>query len=362
MVYLLNIVIFHGYVSHNQRVTIVGLSFGYPSPQTPSQRRGKVEIPSQKQGHHLLQPTSQQVTSSSGRVHWVFPVEAFMKYLTPKDIASSTASTKEGFTNKNWMKLELNGIDGIDNGNMTLACVWKWGLSRGIPPIDGHFNSENADEPLDSTHRQTTTKHQLAPAWRDLSSSWARISGSIFTIFPSLMCRPPDMRTSVSCCARRCNGAGTIPQGQSHCHGGLTSLWVLWFPCFLTKSPRLLPCLLVRSQLLLLKYSLLLFKALFNYPILLQNAQKMSIQDPKMTIETRTMMITRPNWWGIPHFQTTQFWWLNTPICHFVCWIYLYIIYIYYIILYIYIHHHIPWYPILPVYFMYTCMCIYICI
>jgi hypothetical protein len=46
-----------------------------------------------------------------------------MKYLTPKDIASSTASTKEGFTNKNWMKLELNGIDGIDNGNMTLACV-----------------------------------------------------------------------------------------------------------------------------------------------------------------------------------------------------------------------------------------------
>ena len=205
MVYLLNMVIFHGYVSHNQTVTIVGLSFGYPSPQTPSQRRGKVEIPSKNKATICSNPPL-----SKSHPHLVESIEfslskhSWNTWHKAGHNASSRASTKEGFTNKNWMKLELNGIDGIDNGNMTLACVWKWGLSRGIPPIDGHFNSENADEPLDSTHLQTTTKHQLALACPDKSSSWARISGSIFTIFPSLMCRPPDIgRTSVSYCARR---------------------------------------------------------------------------------------------------------------------------------------------------------------
>lgn len=202
---------------------------------------------------------------------------------------------------------------------------------------------------------------------------WARISGSIFTIFPSLMRRPPDIgRTSVRKTARRC------ALGQSHSRTIPLPLGV-WpaFGCFDSHVSWPNHHLLVRSQLLLLKYSLMLFKALFNYPILLQKAQKMSIQYPKMTIETRTMMITGPNWWGIPHFQTTQFWWLMIiylsdqnyafkGILHIghtrmsFCLLNISTYYIHILLYYIYIHHHIPWYPILPVYFMYTCMYILI--
>ena len=98
----------------------------------------------------------------------------------------------------------------IENGNMTLACVWKCG----IPRIDGHLNSENAEEPLEGSCTHEFSIHLQQPSTGPLLSSCP--AGPMGTYIRLHIHSLPQFDVSTTwqsvTPARWCNGAF----GQSH--------------------------------------------------------------------------------------------------------------------------------------------------